>query len=104
MEVLLKRVRERPAPPHELVSGLTAEVSEVILTMMAREPDERYQSAEELRDALPFPIRKIQVDNGTEWSLAFALRWMKLRTSTSQTSKWRSVSCPPQAQLPQSRT
>jgi transposase InsO family protein len=33
---------------------------------------------EELRDALPFPIRKIQVDNGTEWSLAFALRCREL--------------------------
>jgi hypothetical protein len=26
-----------------------------------------------LRTALPFPIRKLQVDNGTEFPLAFAL-------------------------------
>lgn len=52
MEVLLKRVCETPTPPHELVSGLSTDVSNIILTMMAREPDDRYQSVEELRDAL----------------------------------------------------
>jgi serine/threonine-protein kinase len=52
LEVLLKRTREQPPPPHEVVSGLSAAVSEVVLTMMARQADDRYQCLEEVRDAL----------------------------------------------------
>ncbi len=52
MEVLMKRTREDPRPPHRVVTGLSPTVSEVILTMMARDPGDRYQHADELRDAL----------------------------------------------------
>jgi serine/threonine protein kinase len=52
VEVLLKRTREQPPPPHLVVPGMPAEVSEVVLTMMARHADDRYQCLEEVRDAL----------------------------------------------------
>lgn len=51
-ELLMKHAREQPAPPHQLVPELGAKVSEIILTMMAKDPDDRYQSAPELREAL----------------------------------------------------
>jgi len=47
-ELMHQHAHSTPIPPHELVPGLTPAVSEVVLTMMARHPDDRYQSAEEL--------------------------------------------------------
>jgi serine/threonine protein kinase len=52
LEVLMRRTREDPRPPHRLVPGLSPDVSDVILTMMARDPADRYQNADELRDAV----------------------------------------------------
>lgn len=52
MEVLLKHARQTPPPPHELVPDLPPLVSEVILTMMAKSPADRYQNIDELETAL----------------------------------------------------
>ncbi|HQR43737.1 MAG TPA: serine/threonine-protein kinase, partial [Gemmatales bacterium] len=52
MEIMLKHTREMPAPPHLRVSGLDGAVSEVILRMMAKDPNDRYQSYEELMSDL----------------------------------------------------
>jgi serine/threonine protein kinase len=57
-----------PLPPHELVPGLSPEVSEVVLTMMARHPDDRYQSAAELLTVLRgllYPPMPLEADQGT---------------------------------------
>lgn len=48
MEVMLKHTREMPIAPHQLVAGLDVSVSDVILRMMAKQPDDRYSSYEEL--------------------------------------------------------
>jgi tRNA A-37 threonylcarbamoyl transferase component Bud32 len=48
MEIMLKHTRENPVPPHQLITGLDASVSDVILRMMAKSPDERYQSYDDL--------------------------------------------------------
>jgi serine/threonine-protein kinase len=52
LEVLLKRTRETPTPPDEIIHGLPPRVTDVILTMMARDPCDRYQHLDEVRDAL----------------------------------------------------
>jgi hypothetical protein len=44
----------------------------------AAEPSLKPAFLRELRDAFPFQIRRIQVDNGTEFPLAFALTWQEL--------------------------
>lgn len=48
MEIMLKHTKENPIPPHHLIAGLDTSVSEVILRMMAKNPDERYQSYDDL--------------------------------------------------------
>jgi serine/threonine protein kinase len=50
--VLLKHKLETPEPPHRLVPELPARVSAVILRLMAKSPDDRYQSYDELIDDL----------------------------------------------------
>jgi serine/threonine protein kinase len=51
-DVMEAHVREMPAPPSELVPGLPAALDRVILTAVAKEPEQRYQTAEEFRAAL----------------------------------------------------
>jgi serine/threonine-protein kinase len=49
MEVMLKHAKEEPTPPHQLVGELTPSVSQVILRMMAKQPDDRYPTYDALR-------------------------------------------------------
>lgn len=48
MEIMLKHTKDMPVPPHERYTGLDVCVSDVIMKMMAKLPEERYQSYEEL--------------------------------------------------------
>lgn len=53
--VIMKHVHEALTPPHEVVSEIPEELSTLIQKMMAKKPDERYQSVEEmLPDLLMF--------------------------------------------------
>jgi serine/threonine-protein kinase len=51
-DVMEAHVRELPTPPSRIVSGLPAALDRVILTAVAKEPEQRYQTAEEFRAAL----------------------------------------------------
>jgi serine/threonine protein kinase len=51
-DVLIKHAKEQPVPPHELVPELGARVSDVVLTMLAKEPGERPQNFKEIKEAL----------------------------------------------------
>jgi eukaryotic-like serine/threonine-protein kinase len=51
-DVMEAQVREMPAPPSEVVPGLPAALDRVIMTAIAKEPEQRYQTAEEFRAAL----------------------------------------------------
>jgi serine/threonine protein kinase len=67
-ELMHQHAHSTPVPPHEIVPGLSPEVSEVVLTMMARHPDDRYQSAEELLGvlrALIQPTPTVHREQGT---------------------------------------
>jgi serine/threonine protein kinase len=52
VEVMIKQVTERPVPPHHLVPGLDPVVSDVILHMMRKDPNERYQTYDDLLNDL----------------------------------------------------
>jgi serine/threonine protein kinase len=51
-DLLMKHARHKPIPPQEVLPALGPRASEVILTMLAKDPDDRYQDADELREAL----------------------------------------------------
>lgn len=55
VSVAYKHVRETPAPPSSLVPDLPGAMDRIVLTAMAKDLDERYQSAQDLRaDLLRF--------------------------------------------------
>lgn len=48
MEIMLKHTKDMPIPPHQLVAGLDPSLSDIILRMMAKNPDDRYLAYEDL--------------------------------------------------------
>jgi beta-N-acetylhexosaminidase len=52
MKILWQKVNLLPAPPSELVPGLSPALEAVILKALARQPDERYATAQEMAQAL----------------------------------------------------
>ena len=47
--IAYKHVREAPKPPSQIVAGIPTELDAVVLKALAKNPDNRYQSAEEMR-------------------------------------------------------
>jgi serine/threonine protein kinase len=52
LAILLKHINEPPRPPHELVPSLHPDVSKVILTMIAKNADDRYPTGQAVVRAL----------------------------------------------------
>ncbi|MGO9940923.1 MAG: tetratricopeptide repeat protein, partial [Terracidiphilus sp.] len=52
LSMAVQRLRENPAPPHRLVPDLDRRLETVILKCLARDPKARFQSGEEVADAL----------------------------------------------------
>jgi tRNA A-37 threonylcarbamoyl transferase component Bud32 len=50
-EVMTKQREHHPPPPHKLAPGVPAELSSVVMRMLAKQPDERYPDAEACRRA-----------------------------------------------------
>ncbi len=50
--VAYKHVREEPSAPSRQVPGLSPDLERIVLTAMAKDPDSRYQSADDLRTDL----------------------------------------------------
>jgi formylglycine-generating enzyme required for sulfatase activity/dienelactone hydrolase/tRNA A-37 threonylcarbamoyl transferase component Bud32 len=57
LAIAAKRIQEAPRPPETLMPGLDRRWSGIILRCLAREPERRFRSAEELRAALLAPPR-----------------------------------------------
>jgi eukaryotic-like serine/threonine-protein kinase len=55
MEVLLKHAKEPPPPPRRYAPDLEPALEQFILTLLAKDPDDRFPSAEELLAALAPP-------------------------------------------------
>ncbi|HZE97495.1 MAG TPA: serine/threonine-protein kinase [Planctomycetota bacterium] len=52
LAILMKHLNEAPVPPHAICPDLPPAVSRVVLTMLAKEPDDRYPTGEAVVQAL----------------------------------------------------
>jgi serine/threonine protein kinase len=84
-EVMLAHVNNAPKPPNEINPDLPAELSEAILKAMAKDPAQRFQTADEFRAALdkitlgraetepapaPVPVPTVATAPGSPWGFA----------------------------------
>src|SRR5262249_46305732 len=60
MEVLAKHAHEPPPPPRSLNPDLSAEVVDVLLHALMKEPAARYQSAGQMADALEYAATQLE--------------------------------------------
>ena len=63
MEVIMKHAKEAPVVPHMVAPGLDPEVSQFTLTMMAKDPKDRFQSYDDVINALD-GLQKRQESSG----------------------------------------
>ncbi len=75
--IMLAQVEREPVPPIEINRALPPALNRVILTALAKDPDERFQSAEAFRSALEYLIHA-----GNESSHANGLHRKALAAST----------------------
>ena len=54
VEVIMKHVLDAPEPPHEIEPTVPAELSKIILKLMEKKPENRYQTAAEVVKALEY--------------------------------------------------
>jgi eukaryotic-like serine/threonine-protein kinase len=52
IEIAMKHVNETPKPPSELRHGIPPELDQIVLRALAKNPEDRYQSAEEMEEDL----------------------------------------------------
>ena len=65
-EVLVAHLQQTPRPPHEVHAGVPRALSAVLLSALAKHPDERPASAAELRAALEGALREFQREASRE--------------------------------------
>jgi serine/threonine-protein kinase len=69
MEVMIAHVRDEVTPPSQLQADVPAELEAVILRCLAKRPEDRFQDAESLEQALS------ECAAADRWTQADAVRW-----------------------------
>jgi serine/threonine-protein kinase len=69
MEVIIAHVRDQAAPPSQLQADVPADLEMVVLRCLAKNPDDRFQDADSLEQALAECLAADQ------WTQAHAARW-----------------------------
>jgi serine/threonine-protein kinase len=74
VDTLMAHTETTPRPLSEVCPDIPAPISAVIQRMMARDPNARYQTSEELATAMTFAIGHLMDDRGTTASVTTASR------------------------------
>jgi serine/threonine-protein kinase len=96
--VLLAHLQEQPTPPSEIMPELTSSVDAVLAKAMAKRPEERYNSASELAQALSESLNE-QTEVGVVFPAA-AIRREPHTRQTTQALKTPVLSAPVAANKP----
>jgi serine/threonine-protein kinase len=77
MKVLFAHTNREPPPPSQLNAGVPSDVEQVVLRCLAKNPDDRYQTAEELMAALD------QCADAGRWTRTDADAWWRGRAAST---------------------
>jgi serine/threonine-protein kinase len=75
MRVLFSHANEPPQPPREFNSDIPADIEHVVLRCLAKKPEDRYQNAAQLMEALD------ACEDADRWTRDDSLRWWRKRST-----------------------
>ncbi|WP_415947456.1 protein kinase domain-containing protein [Streptomyces sp. KLOTTS4A1] len=64
LSVVYQHVQDQPIPPSEMSDGVPPELDGLALRALAKEPDDRFQSAEEMRGLVQYALQMLQEKGG----------------------------------------
>ncbi|WEH40704.1 protein kinase [Streptomyces sp. AM 2-1-1] len=64
LSVVYQHVQDIPVPPSEVSDGVPPELDGLVMRSLAKEPDDRFQSAEEMRGLVQYGLQMLQTQGG----------------------------------------
>ncbi|MEU1364765.1 protein kinase [Streptomyces sp. NPDC005803] len=64
LSVVYQHVQDIPVPPSEISNSVPPELDGLVMRSLAKDPDDRFQSAEEMRGLVQYSLQMLQVQGG----------------------------------------
>jgi serine/threonine protein kinase len=64
LSVVYQHVQDIPVPPSEVLDAAPPELDGLVMRSLAKDPDDRFQSAEEMRGLVQYSLQMLQVQGG----------------------------------------
>ncbi|MFE7351683.1 protein kinase [Streptomyces sp. NPDC057543] len=64
LSVVYQHVQDIPVPPSEVLDAVPPELDGLVMRSLAKDPDDRFQSAEEMRGLIQYGLQMLQVQGG----------------------------------------
>ncbi|MCX5391798.1 protein kinase [Streptomyces sp. NBC_00094] len=64
LSVVYQHVQDAPIPPSEVTPGVPPELDGLVMRSLAKDPDDRFQSAEEMRGLIQYGLQMLQQQGG----------------------------------------
>jgi beta-lactam-binding protein with PASTA domain len=95
VEIAMKHLSQVPEPPSKLRPEVPHDVDAVVMRALAKDPDQRYGSAEEMDADLARVARGVAVSRETEDAMTQVLSGAGINTAQTMVSRPRAVAAPP---------
>jgi len=100
VEIAMKHLSEVPDPPSKLRPNVPHDLDAVIMRAIAKDPDQRYGSAEEMEADLARVARGVAVSPQTEEAMTQVLAGVGASTAATMVTRPRAVAPPPVYRAP----
>ncbi|HET7449086.1 MAG TPA: Stk1 family PASTA domain-containing Ser/Thr kinase [Gaiellaceae bacterium] len=97
VEIAMKHLSQVPEPPSKLRSGVPHDLDAVVMRALAKEPDQRYGSAEEMDADLARVARGVAVSRETEDAMTQVLSGAGVTSAATMIQRPRTAVAPPPA-------
>ena len=97
VEIAMKHLSQVPEPPSKLRSGVPHDLDAVVMRALAKEPDQRYGSAEEMDADLARVARGVAVSRETEDAMTQVLSGAGIASAATMVQRPRTSVAPPPA-------